>query len=57
MPRIIATKDELWELLNSCADSEDTGHTDFPGLTYEQGIKAGIEWAMGENSDHPLDKE
>jgi len=31
--------------------------TDFPERTYEEGVKAGIQWVTGLADSHPLDKE
>ena len=28
-----------------------------PGMTYEEGVKAGIEWVLGQTDDHPLEDE
>ena len=42
------------ELLNQCIESEETGVSKYPGMTYEQGIKAAIEWLF-EGMDYPLD--
>lgn len=49
------TEEEINDLLNKCAESEDTGESKYPGMTYEQGIKAAIEWLTGDTDDNPLD--
>lgn len=56
MTTIIPTEKEIDTLLNDCKDAEDLGETRFPGMTYEQGVYAGIEWLRG-NEPHPLDDE
>lgn len=43
-------------LLNRCAESEETGESKYPGMTFEQGIKMAIEWLTGLSPDHPLDE-
>ena len=37
---IVRSDQEIWDLLNQCADAEETGGSNYPGMTYEQGIKA-----------------
>ncbi len=37
------TDDEIDEVLNVCADAEIDGGN-FHGMTYEQGVEAGIRW-------------
>jgi hypothetical protein len=48
------TNDQLDELANQCAEQEDKGGSKYPGMSYEQGIKALIEWLRGEGP-HPLE--
>lgn len=45
---------EIDDVLNQCAASEDSGVSEVPGMTYEQGVKAGIEWLQGSGSN-PMD--
>lgn len=49
--------DEIDELLNMCADAQNTGESKYPGMTYEQGIEAALMWAFGESDAHPLREE
>lgn len=46
---------EINDLINECAEADDTGISKFPGMSYEQGIRAAIEWITGETKDHPLE--
>jgi hypothetical protein len=46
---------EIDNLLNDCAESETAGTSKFPGMTYEQGLRAGIDWITGTVKDHPLE--
>ena len=41
-------------VLNRCAEAEEEGITAVPGMTYEQGVKAGIEWLTTSGADQPL---
>lgn len=51
---IIRTEQEIWDLLGQCTDAEVTGASRYPGMSYEQGIKAAIEWITGDTDDHPI---
>lgn len=53
---IVRTEQEIWDLLNQCADSVETGISNYPGMSYEQGIKAAIEWITGDVNDHPINE-
>lgn len=46
---------EIDDLLNKCLDAEDEGASKYPGMTYEQGVRAAIEWLTG-NAGHPLEE-
>ena len=48
------TETQINELLNECTDYEEEGTSKYPGMTYEQGIKAAIEWLLYDGI-HPLD--
>ena len=50
----LKSEEEIDELLNQCVDSEETGESKYPGMTYEQGIKAALEWVQG-YGEHPLE--
>lgn len=41
------TENEINNVLNECLEREDLGGSKYPGMTYEQGVKAAIEWLQG----------
>ena len=47
----VPTENEIDNVLNECMEKEELGETKYPGMTYEQGVKAALE-GYGEN---PLD--
>lgn len=49
------TEKEIDELLNKCSEAEENGDTSYPGMSYEQGIKNALEWALGYTNDNPLE--
>lgn len=50
------TEKEINDLLQTTEDHENDGTAQFPGMTYEMGITAGIRWLLGETDDHPMDE-
>lgn len=48
-------KQEINEVLNQCMEAEETGESRWRGMSYEQGVAAGIRWVLGETEDHPLE--
>jgi hypothetical protein len=48
---------EINASLDKCADAENEGTTQWPGMTYEQGVRAGIEWVLGNTTDNPVADE
>jgi hypothetical protein len=46
---------DIDDLLNKCMAAEDEGTTKYPGMTYEQGVTAGIRWLMEHGQPHPLE--
>ena len=36
----VPTENEIDNVLNECIEKEELGETRYPGMTYEQGIKA-----------------
>ncbi len=48
---------EIDDVLNRCADADNTGQSQYPGMTYEQGIRAGVEWLLGIIEESPFDDD
>ena len=51
----LPSQSEIEDVLNECSENEQEGIAKFPGMTYEQGVKYGIEWVMGESDENPMD--
>ena len=47
----VPTEQEIDNVVNECAEREELGETKYPGKTYEEVVKAALEWAQwyGEN--------
>ena len=52
--RIVRTDKEIDDCLNDAAES-DSGGSKWPGMTYEQGVCAAIEWMIEQNEHHPME--
>lgn len=50
------TQSEIDDVLNKCMDAENSGTSIYPGMSYEQGVRAGIEWMTGE-SGNPIEED
>ena len=46
-------EEEMDAVINDCVESEENGESRWPGMTYEQGVKAALEWVQG-YGEHPL---
>jgi hypothetical protein len=48
---------EIDDVLNRCADAEDEGRSQYSGMTYEQGVRIGIEWLLGITDESPFESD
>lgn len=45
-------ENEINEVLNWCMDADEHG-SNFPGMSYEQGAQAAIQWMSGDTDTRP----
>jgi hypothetical protein len=45
------SESEIGDVLNRCSEMADSGENPFFGMTYAQGVQAGIEFMQGEQDD------
>ncbi|MBQ8969212.1 MAG: hypothetical protein IJ064_05730 [Bacteroidaceae bacterium] len=50
----VPSENEINDVLNQCIDIEDECGSKWPGMSYEQGVRAAIEWMQG-NGPNPLE--
>jgi len=55
MYNVDKSSDQIDDLLNRCVDAKEEGVSKYPGMTYEEGVEAGILWVTGQTNDDPLD--
>lgn len=48
------TDDEINDQLNRAMEQEDAGGSRWPGMSYEQGVSAALNWAIGHIEDEPI---
>lgn len=52
---IIRTEKEIDEVYEEAMNTEAVGKSNFPGMTYEQGIIALYDWLTRPNSANPME--
>ena len=45
---------EIDDVMNACAEAEESGGSRYPAMSYEQGVHAAILWMQGEGPN-PMD--
>lgn len=53
---VARSQDEIDDLLNVCSEHEDEGTSKFDGALYEQGVRAGILWVLGQQDENPMEE-
>jgi hypothetical protein len=54
---IARTQDQIDEQINRAVESRDEHGTQWPGMSYEDGVDAALRWVTGESDDAPMDDE
>lgn len=49
------TESEIREQIHKALDNMDEGSSIFPGLTYEDGVQASLDWVLGEQDEEPME--
>lgn len=55
MMEIKPPEEEINEVLNRCAEHSEKGTSQYHGMTYEDGVRAGIDWVLGYVEENPLE--
>lgn len=53
---LVRDQEEVWDMLNRCAEAFDSGQSAFPGMSYEEGVAAAIRWLTERDEPGPLDE-
>ena len=48
-------QEEIDEQLNQALEQEEAGGSRWPGMTYEQGVRAALDWVTGHNDTPPME--
>ncbi len=55
MPEIARTDDEVNDQISKADEGQNQG-SKFPGMSYEEGVIAALDWITGVNDDAPMDE-
>lgn len=50
--RIVRTQEEVDQVLNWASEGIDGG-SKYPGMSYEEGVRAAVDWLTGFTDDRP----
>lgn len=51
--QIKRTQEEIDEVVNLAIETEH--HSKWRGMSYEAGVRAAIDWILGDSDDNPMD--
>lgn len=49
------SREEIDSCMNLAAEAIEQG-SKYPGMTYEEGVRAALEWVTGDVSEHPMEE-
>lgn len=49
------SQSEIDDAMNQCVEAETNGRSQWPGMTYEQGVLAALRWVT-DDGPHPIDE-
>jgi hypothetical protein len=53
----VPTQDQIDAQLERTIPAIERGQSQWPGMSYEQGVDAALRWATGETDDPPMEDE
>ena len=51
----VRTSEEVNSVIDAAAVMVERGRSKFPGMTYEEGVRAALDWILGNIDDHPME--
>lgn len=51
------TDEEIADCTARAIESKDEHGTRWPGMSFEEGVIAALDWLTGESDDHPMESE
>lgn len=55
--RLVRNTGEIEKLWNEVMEAEATGRSKYPGMSYEEGVRAAIDWLTDEGQPNPMEDE
>jgi len=53
--KTVRDEKEAHELIDKISETQETSGSNFPGMSYEEGIKGVIDWLSGNTDSNPMD--
>lgn len=53
--KCVRSQAEIDDLVGQLNDAQETGSM-YPGMSYEDGVRAAVEWLTDEEAEHPLEE-
>ena len=51
------TRSELYDQIDRATALTIDGVSSVPGMTYEEGVRAALEWAIGDTDELPIEED
>lgn len=48
--------EEIDNVVNDAWDSINEGSSRYPGMSYEEGVRAALDWVTGETDENPFEE-
>src|SRR3954454_24949464 len=55
--KLARSDSEIDEQLNRAIEAVDSGNTNWPGMSYEQGVDNALRWITGQTDDQPMEDD
>ena len=52
--KVDKTRHEVDQVTNAATEQINSGTSKYPGMTYEEGVRAALDWITGDIDDDPM---
>ena len=53
-PEIVRSEEEISAMMEICITQISAGGSKWSGMTYEEGVRACLDWLIGDSDDNPM---
>lgn len=57
VPTVKKSREEIDRQIDLAMTSINEGGSKYPGMSYEEGVRNGIEWVLGEVEEAPMEED